>query len=146
MKLMLGLLSVALGFSSTAQAGTYTCEFETNQVGVKQCNIDSASPTTSTCSFPFPGTDFTGICVVVPQGADDLLSCVITSMAAAAAPALASVVQSKSVAAALTALPQVPGFTAASATLAPTSKATIHLGYKQGQMLYSAICPPKFEK
>jgi hypothetical protein len=150
MKLKLALLGVALGFSSAAQAGAYNCAFEVNQAPVNQCSIDSASPSTAKCSYLFAGTNLTGVCVVVAAGAEDLVACqvgvVVDSIAAE--PSLAKVVQSKSAAAALVALAQLPGFAAAAATIAPTNKASIHLGYyeKQGAPLFSAICPATFGK
>lgn len=157
MKLMLGLLGVALAFSSAAQAGAYSCAFETNQAVVKQCNINSASPSTARCSFPFPGTNLTGVCVVTALGPEDMLACQIGVLGAGLEEKnlssdvqnqLASVVESKSLKAAIVALAHLPGFSAAAVTLAPASKGTIHLGYveKQGATLFSAICPPTFGK
>jgi hypothetical protein len=149
MKLMLGLLSVALGFSSAAQAGAYTCAFETNQNIVQQCKIDSASPSTARCSYPFSGTDLSVGCMVVPLGSEDFLSCVIgVAPLPGAAPDLSGVVQSQSAAAAIAALAHLPGFAAAAVTIAPAGKASIHLGYveKNGSTLFSAICPPTFGK
>lgn len=151
MKLVLGfLLSVVLGFSSSAaQAGAYDCIFEKDQVAVKKCNIDSASPAKARCSYLFPGTNLTGVCVVNRLGSKDLLACQIgVSAAGLTEPDLSSVLKGKSAADTLTALAQLPGFAAAAATLAPTNKATIHLGYieKQGSPLFSAICPSTFGK
>jgi hypothetical protein len=150
MKLKLALLGVALGFSSAAQAGAYSCAFEVNQAPVKQCNIDSASPDTARCSYPFPGTNLTGVCVVVAAGSEDLVACQVGVVADAktAESDVAKVVQSKTAKAAITALAQLPGFAAAAATIAPTGKASIHLGYieKQGAPLFSAICPATMGK
>jgi hypothetical protein len=145
MKLMLVLLSVALGFSSTARAGAYTCAFEKNQIAVKKCTINSASPSTAKCSYLFPGTNLTGTCVITRSESKDLLACQI---GVADKPDLSRLFKSKKTADAITALAQLPGFAAAAATLAPTNKATIHLGYveKQGAPLFSAICPSTFGK
>lgn len=149
MKLMLGLLGAAMGFSSAAQAGGYTCVFEVNQKVVNQCSIDSASPSTAVCSYPFPDTNLTVGCAVVAEGAEDLVACQMGVLEdRRAAPDLSKMVQSKTTAAALTALAQLPGFAAAAASMAPTSKATLHLGYfeKRGAPLLSAICPDTFAK
>ena len=153
MKLMLGILGVSLVFSSAARAGAYTCAFETNQTVIEQCSIDSASPSTARCSFPFPGTNLTGVCVVTPLGPDDMLACQIGVLSAELAASelqgkLSSVAESKTLPAAIRALAQLPGFASAAVTVAPASKATIHLGYveKQGSTLFSAICPSTFGK
>jgi hypothetical protein len=153
MKMMFGFLGVALAFSSAAHAGAYSCAFETNQNVIKQCNIDSASSSAARCSFPFPGTNLTGVCVVTSLGPDDMLACQIGVLGADLAAndvqgMLSTVVESKTLPAAIKALAKLPGFVSAAVTVAPASKATIHLGYveSQGSTLFSAICPSTFGK
>jgi hypothetical protein len=148
-----------VGCLFSGSSSNYSCAFENNQVAVNQCNIDSASTSTARCSYPFPGTNLTGVCVVVSanSGSVDLLTCQIGVVAAATGASnlskvvesnLSKVVESKNVRAAITALAQLPGFAAAAAAVAPTGNANIHLGYieKQGAPLLSAICPATFGK
>lgn len=162
MKLMFGLLIVTLGLgtafsrvesfnisSASPPKSAYTCVFEIDQKVVKQCNIDSASPSTARCSYPFSGTNLTGVCVVNRLGSNDLLACQIgVPPAGVVEPDVSRVMEGKSAAATIAALAQLPGFAAAAVTQAPRGKATIHLGYveKQGAPLFSAICPATFGK
>jgi hypothetical protein len=91
--------------------------------------------------------------VITALGPEDMLSCQIGVLGADLAESdyqgkLSSVVESKTLPAAIKALAQLPGFVSAAVTVAPASKGTIHLGYveKQGSTLFSAICPQTFGK